>query len=131
MQGRRKTHTTTASRPITKRPPPEMPAAAQAIWTKTLKDVAAAGREISMLDFQAFVGFCLASATASQCAALIEKEGVVIAGRDEPKKHPACSIQNAALTQLRMLGNELGLTAASRGRLPAPVTQRLNDFDEF
>ncbi len=116
--------------PIAKTPPKHLNQTAAAIWKETLKTITASGYQIDQLDNEAFTAFCSAAATVRQCDELIERDGLCVdGGRDGIKRHPAASAKNAALTQLRAYANALGLTPASRAKLPAE--HQPEDYNEF
>lgn len=118
--------------PISTTPPKHLNKVAGSIWTDTLKAVSAAGYQIDELDAQAFTAFCSAGATIRDCDALIEKDGLCVdGGREGLKRHPAASVKNSALTQLRSYAAALGLTASSRARLPQEFQpEEVNEFAE-
>ncbi len=125
MKGRRKTTKTapaTASNIIEGDPPTWMNPYAVETWHRTLGDIDRAGRTLDVLDLESFISYCTAAATVRQASETIDREGLTVSGgRDGTRKHPACSTMNAAASQVRQFAAELGLTAASRGRLPAPA----------
>jgi|GEM_PF-5076820 len=118
--------------PVSSAPPKNLNKIAAEIWRDTLKDVSAAGYQIDALDTQAFQAFCSAAATVRACDALLEKDGLCVdGGREGLKRHPAASVKNSALTQLRSYAAALGLTASSRARLPEEFQpEEVNEFDE-
>lgn len=133
MKGRRKSDKagTTATQFIEGTPPDWLSEYAKETWIQTLADIDRAGRKLDMLDTEAFLGFCQAAGLARQCTEIISREGVCVdGGREGTKRHPACSTQNAALSQVRQFAAELGLTVASRGRLPSPP-QRPNTQESW
>jgi P27 family predicted phage terminase small subunit len=119
--------------PITTTPPKHLNKVAAQVWRDTLKEVQAAGYQIDALDTQIFTAYCSAASTIRACDELIERDGVCIdGGREGLKRHPAASAKNAALTQLRQYAAALGLTAASRARLPHEQhEEEENDFAGF
>jgi len=119
--------------PISEKPPKHLTKVAAEVWRDTLKKVSSAGYQIDALDTEAFTAFCSAAATIRDCDALIEKDGLCVdGGREGVKRHPAASVKNSALTQLRAYASSLGLTASSRARLPAEFQpEEENEFAQF
>lgn len=119
--------------PINPKAPDHFGEIAAEIWKSTLKSVKKAGFQIDELDRQCFEAFCSAAATIRDCDRLLARDGLVVdGGRDGPKRHPAAAVKNAALVQLRSYATALGLTAASRARLPEEFQpEEPGDFDEF
>ena len=116
--------------PIATTAPKHLNKTAAAIWKDTLKTIAESGYQIDALDHEAFTAFCSAAATIRACDELIERDGLCVdGGREGIKRHPAASAKNAALTQLRAYANALGLTPASRGKLPSEFQPE--EYNEF
>ena len=118
--------------PISTTPPKHLNKVASSVWRETLKSVSAAGYQIDDLDAQAFHAFCSAAATIRECDTLLDKDGLCVdGGREGLKRHPAASVKNSALTQLRSYAAALGLTASSRARLPEEFQpEEVNEFAE-
>ncbi|MGE4372896.1 MAG: phage terminase small subunit P27 family [Xanthobacter sp.] len=96
--------------------PAWLPAAGKAEWRRVAPILVTERSTLSQADMPILGAYCAAFAEIQKATAIIEKEGSTFVGPSGPKKHPAVSIRAAAMTQLRQLGSELGLTPASRGR---------------
>jgi P27 family predicted phage terminase small subunit len=119
--------------PISSKPPAHLNKIASEVWRDTLESVSAAGYQIDELDSQAFAAFCSAASTIRECDKLLERDGLCVdGGREGMKRHPAASVKNSALTQLRSYASALGLTASSRARLPQEFQpEEINPFDDI
>ena len=103
--------------------------AAKAEWRRVAPIIVTDRKTLTMADMAAFANYCCAVGQASDAQAIIKREGMIAEGRSGPRKHPAVSILNDALTQARLYAAELGLTPVSRSR-PSVRNDNLNDDDE-
>lgn len=97
-------------------PPEWIGESAAAEWRRVVPDLVARGR-ISESDLASLENFCIAIGQIRDMQKLIAAEGAVINDpKRGPRKHPAVAIRAEAMTQARLLANELGLTPVSRQR---------------
>ena len=89
---------------------------AKAEWRRVLPILVNERRTLTLADLATFGAYCSAVGEISEAARIIAREGMVVPGASGPKKHPAVAIKSDAMTQARLLANELGLTPVSRSR---------------
>lgn len=97
-------------------PPEDLSPDALAEWNRTLPILLNERRTLSVADLPMFAAYCTASGMVTEARRIINKEGMTYMGASGPKKHPAAAILSDAMTQVRQLAAELGLTPASRAR---------------
>lgn len=108
------------------KPPAWLSKDAKAEW----KRVAAILVERNVLtdaDLGTLESYCTATGLIRECQREINSKGLTIIGPKGPMRNPAINAQNAAITQARLLANELGLTPVSRSR---PAIRDDNDEDD-
>lgn len=131
MKGRRPSNETVPS-PTSKLgvAPKWLPAAAKAEWKRVVSELQKMGANLSGLDETPLVNYTLAMATIQRASADIDRFGVTIAYEDgRLEKNPATTVLSQAQTQARNWGIELGLTPASKGKIPmAKATERVSKF---
>lgn len=89
---------------------------AAAEWRRVAPDLVARGR-LNEADLGTLESYCIAIGQVKEMQRQIAIEGAVINDpKRGPRKHPAVSIRADAMTQARLLANELGLTPVSRQR---------------
>jgi len=88
---------------------------------------------VTLLDRAALVMYCQLRVTWRELERVVKREGVVIASRAGLGVHPAFKAAMETLTQLRLLGAELGLSPSARSRLrvPGPPPQPPSKVDAF
>ncbi|MBN9018452.1 MAG: phage terminase small subunit P27 family [Rhizobiales bacterium] len=85
-------------------------------WRRVAPDLVARGR-LNEADLGTLESYCIAIGQVKEMQRQIAIEGAVINDpKRGPRKHPAVSIRADAMTQARLLANELGLTPVSRQR---------------
>ena len=134
MKGRKQTpRSTGGDSPLkSNKPAPGLTKSACVIWKQTLERVHAAGGEIPSRFEQVLAAYCESGALVARAAIQLESEGLTITDRrGTPVKHPASSVLTQATSQVRALGETLGLSPASAARLPRPVVEDENPFAEF
>ncbi len=113
-------------------PPEELSAEVRAEWTDLVPLLAEYGL-VTGLDRAALVMYCELRVTWRELDRVVKREGVVITRRAGPGVHPAFKAAMETLTQLRLLGAELGLSPSARSRLrvPGPPPQPPSKVDAF
>ncbi len=99
----------------TLKPPVWLPKDGKAEWRRVLP-LLVERRILTAGDLASFANYCAAVAQGIEAQRIIRREGMTFTGASGPKKHPAVSILNDAMTQSRQLAAELGLTPVSRAR---------------
>ena len=85
-------------------------------WRRVVPDMIAR-RRLNEGDLGPLASYCLAMGEVRDMQKKISVEGAVTYDdKGRPRKHPAVGIRDAAMTQARLLANELGLTPVSRQR---------------
>lgn len=79
-------------------------------------------------DLGTLESYATATGVVREAQRAISRDGLIIATDDGPKRHPAFSMMNAAMTTARLCAAELGLTPVSRSR-PAVRTDTAADDD--
>lgn len=103
---------------------------ARAMWNRVTSELAGA-KLLTIADEGVLVGYCLAYSQLKRAQALIDQGGVVTETRlGGLIKHPAVTVKNEALTQLRAYGSELGLSPVARTRLQTP-TREDDDYEQW
>jgi P27 family predicted phage terminase small subunit len=97
-------------------PPTWLGKDAKAEWKRVAPILIVERKTLSIADQATFAAYCSAVGEISEAARIIEREGMIFIGASGPKKHPAVAIKSDAMTQARLLANELGLTPVSRSR---------------
>ncbi len=97
-------------------PPEDLSPDALAEWNRVLSIILTERRTLSVADLATFTAYCTAAGMATEARRIINREGLTYMGASGPKKHPAAAILSDAMTQVRQLAAELGLTPASRAR---------------
>ena len=83
---------------------------------------------LTELDRTALAAHCCAWGHLREAEAAVQRDGLTVPGhRGVVRKHPALTVINSSLAQLRAWAGELGLTPASRARLDLPPPE---DEDE-
>ncbi len=108
--------------------PAWLPAAGKAEWKRVAPILVHERSTLSKADLPILAAYCAAFSEIQMATAIIEKEGCTFTGNTGPKRHPAVGIRAAAMTQMRQLGAELGLTPASRNKTSA---QEAGDADSL
>lgn len=89
---------------------------AKAEWRRVAPIIVTERKTLTLADLATFAAYCSAVGEISEAARIIERDGMIFQGASGPKKHPAVAIKSDAMTQARLLANELGLTPVSRSR---------------
>lgn len=131
-QGRRPSAKSTPT-PRTKCPtdPPDwLSEYAREEWTRVHHELTEMGANISGLEFASLVCYCDSFGKVRNAIEILAREGdTVLDERGGTKKHPAHTILNTAKTALRQWAVELGLTPASKGKIPmAKSAERVSKF---
>lgn len=118
MRGRKPATIAPGSSPVMKAPSPPawLPKAGKAEWKRVCPVLVDERRTLTTADLPTLAAYCAAVAQVQEATTILEAEGFTYRGPQGPKKHPAVSIRHDAMTQMRQLGSELGLTPVSRSR---------------
>lgn len=103
---------------VTRTPPPPawLSKSAKAEWRRVGPILIHERKVLTVADMATFASYCVAVGQIADAAEIIAVEKMTYASPSGPKKHPAVAIMNDAMTQARLLANELGLTPVSRSR---------------
>ena len=102
--------------------PKWLSAEAQKEWRRVVPLIA---DRLTESDFGMVESYCVAVATVRECQAILNREGLIVETEHGPKSHPAVRMQNQAMTSVKGLGAELGLSPKSRRHssdVPKPET---------
>lgn len=118
MRGVKPKEVVAGSSPISRSPkaPDWLSASAKAEWKRIAPILIHERKTLTVADLATFASYCVAAGQVADAAVIIAKEGMTFMAASGPKKHPAIAIQSDAMTQARLLANELGLTPVSRSR---------------
>lgn len=118
MRGRRPTTIRPGTSPVERVPPAPawLPKDGKAEWKRVAPILVTERRTLTVADLPTLGAYCAAVAQVQEASRILEREGLTFATEQGPRKHPAVSIRNDAMTQMRQLGGELGLTPVSRSR---------------
>lgn len=118
MKGRKPASIKPGSSPVEKVPSPPvwLSKEGKAEWKRVSPILVDERRTLTKADLPTLAAYCEAVAQVQQATRVIEREGLTFMGQSGPKKHPAVGIRHDAMTQVRQLGSELGLTPVSRSR---------------
>lgn len=98
------------------RPPTWLSAAAKREWKRCAPILINDRRTLDLPDLSAFTAYCAAVDQVEQASREIAARGYTYTSRDLIKANPAVAIRDKAMTQVRLLSAELGMTSASRAR---------------
>lgn len=118
MRGRKPAGICAGSSPVEKVPaaPAWLSKAGKAEWNRVCPILVNERRTLTVADLPTLESYCAAVGQVQEASRILEKEGLTFTGPTGPKKHPAASLRHDAMTQVRQLGSELGLTPVSRSR---------------
>ena len=84
-------------------------------WERVLPILVKRG-SLTRADLATFTHYCIAVGQVAVATRTIAVEGQTFMGASGPKRHPAVVVRDSAMTQVRQIAAELGLTPASRSR---------------
>lgn len=96
-------------------PPAWLSRLGKAEWRKVTPILVERGH-LTDADLGTLAAYADAAGQLAEATRLVNREGMVVATANGPRKHPAISIQINARNQVRQLAAELGLTPVSRSR---------------
>ncbi|WP_234052687.1 MULTISPECIES: phage terminase small subunit P27 family [unclassified Xanthobacter] len=102
---------------------------AKAEWKRVAPILVDERRTLTEADLPTLAAYCAAFGQLQEACRILASEGLTY--RTEagiPKPHPAAKLRHDAMTQLRQLGSELGLTPVSRSR---PTMRDSEDDDSL
>lgn len=108
------------------RPPAWLSKDAKAEW-KRVMPLLIERRILTDADLGMVESYCTAIARIREAERTIAKEGATFQAVSGPKRHPAVTVQDAAMKTARLCAAELGLTPVSRSR-PA-IREDIEDDD--
>ncbi|MEO4040361.1 phage terminase small subunit P27 family [Hoeflea sp. CAU 1731] len=97
------------------RPPAWLAKDAKAEWRRTMP-LLVERRILTDADLGTLESYCTAVARIREAERTIANEGSTYMSTSGPKRHPAVTIQDAAMKTARLCAAELGLTPVSRSR---------------
>ncbi|WP_454917280.1 phage terminase small subunit P27 family [Xanthobacter sediminis] len=101
---------------------------AKAEWKRVAPILVQERRTLTVADLATLGAYCVAAGQIQEASRILAAEGLTY--RTEtgvPKPHPCAKLRTDAMTQLRQLGGELGLTPVSRSR---PALRNDGDDEE-
>jgi P27 family predicted phage terminase small subunit len=101
------------------RPPSWLPPEARDEWKRVLPSLIER-RVLTTTDMGSVETYCLAAGTVRRCQETLAAEGDTIETNTGRKRHPAFQTLFQAMTEMRRLAAELGLTPASRMKAGKP-----------
>ncbi len=101
------------------RPPAWLSAAAKREWKRVAPILVRDRRTLDLADLAAFGAYCAAVDQVEQASREIAAHGYTYTSGGLRKANPAVAIRDKAMTQVRLLASELGMTSASRARAQA------------
>lgn len=118
MRGAKPKDVVAGTSAVTRTPPPPawLSKSAKAEWRRVGPILIHERKVLTVADLATFASYCVAAGQVADAADIIAREGMTFMSVSGPKKHPAVAIQSDAMTQARLLANELGLTPVSRSR---------------
>jgi P27 family predicted phage terminase small subunit len=117
MRGRKPSAISSGSSPVVEVPraPASLGKDGKAAWRSAARIMTERGT-LTEGDLPTLEAYCMAVATARETARELNGKLTFVAPNGLIKKHPAVSIQDAAIKSVRQLACELGLTPISRSR---------------
>ena len=117
MKGRKPEQIVTGSHPLTDapRPPAWLSKDAKAEWRRAAPILVGRG-VLTEADLGALEGYAVAMGRVREAEATIRVEGSIYSAASGPKRHPAVTLQDAALKTARLFAAEFGLTPYARSR---------------
>lgn len=111
-------------------PPPWLGEYAREEWIRVHAELVAYGANIGGLEYAAMTCYCEAFGNVRTATEEIERRGILLTGRaGTVVKNPAVTALGQAQAQLRAWAVELGLTPASKGKIPmAKSGERVSKF---
>ncbi|MFK8250659.1 phage terminase small subunit P27 family [Ancylobacter terrae] len=97
-------------------PPDWLSADARGEWERVAPILIKERQTLTVADIATFTSYCVAAGQVAEASRIIAARGMTFQSKTGPKKHPAVSIRSDAMTQMRLLAGELGLTPVSRSR---------------
>lgn len=101
------------------RPPAWLSKAGKTEWRRVAPILVHDRRTLDPADLAAFAAYCAAVEQVEQASREIAKHGYTYTAGALVKANPAVAIRDKAMTQVRLLAAELGMTSASRARAQA------------
>lgn len=109
--------------PVDAGPPLGLDGVALAVWMEIVPKLIAGGT-LQAVDRIALGTYCTTHAQVVELRATLKREGLIVDGRAGIQKpHPALRPLRQAEAAALALAREIGLTPASRGRIPRPAVQ--------
>ncbi|MCC4298130.1 phage terminase small subunit P27 family [Aurantimonas coralicida] len=117
MKGRQPSRLITGSQVLTDMPraPAWLSPAAKAEWRRVAPILVDRGI-LTEADLGTLEGYATAMGRVREAEKTIRAEGSIYVSASGPKRHPAVTLQDAALKTARLFANELGLTPVARSR---------------
>jgi len=111
-------------------PPDWMSQESREEWERATQALRDMGANLSALDVAAMLNYCTAMGLVKSATMILESEGLTLTNpAGMIVKHPASTILNQAQSQARVWAVELGLTPASKGKIPmAKANERVSKF---
>lgn len=118
MKGRRPATIRPGTSPVDRVPPAPawLSDDARSEWKRVCPILVKERRTLTVADLPTLAAYCTAVGQVQEASRILGREGLTFMSEHGPRKHPAVSIRNDAMTQMRQLGGELGLTPVSRSR---------------
>ena len=129
MRGRRPETLTPGNLEAVPLPPAWLDKDGKSEWRRVAPILSTERRVLTLADLATLASYCAAVGQVAGASRIIATEGMTFATDKGPRKHPAVTIRNDAMTQARLLAGELGLTPTSRSR-PSMRDESANPEDE-
>lgn len=128
MKGRRPQDVTPGAMNRVPSAPPWLSKEAKAEWRRVAPILVMERRTLTEGDLSTLAAYCLAVGQLQESSRILASEGLTFKTEAGiPKPHPAAKLRTDAMTQIRQLGVELGLTPVSRSR---PALREEADSEE-
>ncbi|MEP0509720.1 MAG: phage terminase small subunit P27 family [Aurantimonas coralicida] len=132
VKGRQPSRLITGSHVLTDVPraPAWLSPAAKAEWRRVAPILVDRGI-LTEADLGTLEGYATAMGRVREAEKTIRAEGSIYIAASGPKRHPAVTLQDAALKTARLFANELGLTPVARSRAIMPGSSDDQDADDL
>lgn len=128
MKGRRPQDVTAGTMDKVPPTPSWLSKEAKAEWRRVAPILVMERRTLTEGDLSTLAAYCLAVGQLQESSRILASEGLTFKTEAGiPKPHPAAKLRTDAMTQIRQLGVELGLTPVSRSR---PALREEADSEE-
>lgn len=117
MKGRRPQDITPGAMNRVPSAPPWLSKEAKAEWRRVTPILVKERRTLTEADLSTLAAYCVAVGQLQEASLILATDGLTFKTEAGiPKPHPAAKLRTDAMTQIRQLGVELGLTPVSRSR---------------